>query len=199
MITYLHGVLRSKSATEVVVDVNGVGYSVNIPLSTFESLPEVNSEVTILTYLHVREDVVQLFGFATEGEREMFRLLISVSGVGPKMAQGILSGVRSDDLRNLIAQENLGALTAIHGIGRKTAERLILELRDKIAKVETISSGEILAESGRDVRAETLMALISLGYTRSDAEKAIRIALHTLGGKNISVQDLLKASLKAQK
>lgn len=197
MISHLNGILSRKSPTEIVVDVNGVGYAVSIPLSTYEKLGDTGSAVTILTHTHVREDILQLYGFATEAEREIFRLLISVSGIGPKIAQGILSGVQPNELQNLIAQADVSSLTAIPGVGRKTAERLIVELRDKIAKLDTglLSSGP--ADAAQGIRAEALMALISLGYNRAAAEKSIRAALQELNGKEASIQELLKQALKS--
>lgn len=197
MFSHLKGILYRKSPTEIVVEVNGIGYAVSIPVSTYEKLGETGSAVTVLTYTHVREDILQLYGFATEAEREIFRLLISVSGIGPKIAQGILSGVQPNELQNLIVQANVSALTAIPGVGKKTAERLIVELRDKIAKLDSgsISSGPTDAAHG--IRAEALMALISLGYNRAAAEKAIRAALQELNGKEASIQELLKHALKS--
>ena len=197
MISHLKGILSRKSPTEIVVDVNGIGYAVSIPLSTYEKLGETGSAVTILTYTHVREDILQLYGFATEAEREIFRLLISVSGIGPKIAQGILSGVQPNELQNLIAQANVSALTAIPGVGRKTAERLIVELRDKIAKLDAGSFASAPTDAAQGIRAEALMALISLGYNRATAEKAIRTALQELSGKEASIQELLKQALKS--
>ena len=132
MISALRGTLISKSPTEVIIDVHGVGYGISIPLSTYERLGETNAQTTLLTYLHVREDIMQLYGFFTEEERSLFRLLISVSGIGPKMAQGILSGIPAGDLKNHITSGNIGALTTIPGVGRKLGERLVVELRDKI-------------------------------------------------------------------
>ena len=167
MFSHLKGILYRKSPTEIVVDVNGVGYAVSIPLSTYEKLGEAGSAVTILTHTHVREDILQLYGFATEAEREIFRLLISVSGIGPKIAQGILSGIQPNELQNLIGQANVSALTAIPGVGRKTAERLIVELRDKIGRLDSVSPAAGSTETGQGIRAEALMALISLGYNRS--------------------------------
>ena len=143
MISYLRGNIVRKSPAELVIDVNGVGYSVTIPLSTFETLGETNGPTTILTYMHVREDIMQLYGFATEGERELFKMLISVSGIGPKMAQGILSGLSAPELREAIIRGNLAALTAISGVGKKTAERIIIELRDKLTKVEPFDSAVV--------------------------------------------------------
>ncbi len=197
MLSHLQGVLHRKSPTEIVVDVNGVGYALSIPLSTFEKLGDAGSAITILTYLHVREDILQLYGFATESERELFRLLISVSGIGPKIAQGILSGAQTNELQNLIAQGNVAALTTIPGIGRKTAERLIVELRDKIAKLETPLATAGTPGSPAGIRAEALMALTSLGYNRAAAEKAIRAALQEFNGKEPTIQELLKQALKS--
>ena len=197
MISFLRGHLASKSPTDVVVDVHGVGYAIHIPLSTFETLGSVGSEVTVHTYLHVREDALQLYGFATEAEREMFRLLISVTGIGPKMAQGILSGMGVKDIRQHIAQGNFTALTAIPGVGRKLAERLIVELREKISSVEPGSS--IVAgasEQQQHVRSEALLALTSLGYTRTAAEKALRAAILEAANADVTVEVLIKSSLR---
>ncbi len=195
MITSLLGTLVSKTPTEAVLLVNGIGYSVSIPLSTFEVLGEVNSTLSLHTYLHVREDALQLYGFATEAERDAFRLLISVSGIGPKMAQGILSGISVADLRSRIAEGNTAALTTIPGIGRKLAERLVVELRDRLPRLETASS--LLPPGTADqtrIRSEALLALTSLGYTRAAAEKALRAALQETNG--VSVEELIKAALR---
>ena len=197
MFSHLKGILSHKSPTEIVIDVNGVGYAVSIPLSTYEKLGETGSVVTILTHTHVREDALQLYGFATEPEREIFRLLISVSGIGPKIAQGILSGIQPGELQNLIGQGNVSALTAIPGVGKKTAERLIVELREKMTKVDAIRQSTASSDAGQEIRAEALMALISLGYNRGSAEKAIRTALQELNGKTPTIQELLKQALKS--
>jgi len=196
MIASLTGVLKSKNPTEILIDVNGVGYSVTIPLSTYEKLGEVESKVTLLTHLHVREDAMQLFGFASPDERFFFKLLITVNGIGPKIAQGILSGITVTNLRQHIAQEDISALTAIPGVGRKTAERLIIELRDKIGKIDPSSSGSIpmQGEDG-DLRQEALLALTSLGYNRQIAEKALRQVFTETTGEKLSLQDLIKRAL----
>jgi holliday junction DNA helicase RuvA len=197
MIASLHGTLLAKSPTEIVVQVQGVGYALSIPLSTYESLGEVHSPVSLLTYLHVREDALQLFGFATEEERGLFKLLISVTGIGPRMAQSILSGISVTDLRAHIAGGNLAALTAVPGIGRKLAERLVVELRDKLAKFETTSAPTAgpAGEHAR-TRAEALLALTSLGYNRTAAEKAIRAALMDSEGKELALESLIKLALR---
>ncbi len=192
MISFLDGVLVSKSPTEITIDVNGVGYSVHIPLSTFEKLDGVNQRVKIFTYLHVREDAMQLFGFATEPERELFRLLISISGIGPKIAQGILSGMSTQELRQCIIAGNVVALTTIQGVGRKTAERIVVELRDKVGKVEETTATSVGKETS--IRSEALSALLSLGYTRSTAEAALRTVLNER--KDLSLEELIKQALR---
>src|SRR3989339_1757113 len=166
MIGSLTGTLKHKSPTEVVLDVNGVGYAVIIPFSTYEKLGDLESRVTLVTHLHVREDALQLFGFFTEEERFFFKLLISVNGIGPKIAQGILSGISVPELRQHIANGNISALTAIPGVGKKTAERLVIELRDKIGKIGRGDAGHISTEDGSELRQEALLALTSLGYNR---------------------------------
>ena len=197
MITSLRGQLVLKTPTEVVVEVGGVGYGVHIPLSTYEAIGEPPAEVQLLTYLHVREDALVLFGFATSAEREMFRLLIAVNGIGPRMAQGILSGIPADDLRGHIASGNLGALTSIPGIGRKIAERLVIELREKLSRLSSLLPVSSSTSSGNAaVREEALLALTSLGYSKSAAERALRGALQELGESDPPVERLLKAALR---
>ncbi len=200
MIASIRGTLIHKSPTEAIVDTQGVGYSISIPLSTYATLGNVNGTVTLLTYLHVREDVLQLFGFATEEERNIFKLLISVSGIGPRMAQTVLSGITVPDLKHHITSGNLGALTAIPGVGKKLAERLVVELRDKISKVET--SGifpSTPTDKQSQIRTEALLALTSLGYSRPVAEKALLSALKESNGSpdfGGTVEELIKASLR---
>lgn len=196
MITLLRGTLLAKAPTEATVDVGGVGYGVQIPVSTFEALGATNAAVTLHTYLHVREDALVLYGFATEEERDTFRLLISVNGIGPKMAQGILSGIGVRDLKECIAHGNIGMLTTVPGVGRKTGERLVIELRDRIGRIDqdirpSTGAGD---EQGR-IRAEALLALTSLGYTRQVAEKAIRAALQDSGAPP-TIEGLIKSALR---
>ena len=197
MIASLTGVLKTKNPTEILIDVNGVGYSVTIPLSTYEKLGEVGSKITLLTHLHIREDAMQLFGFASPEERFFFKLLITVNGIGPKIAQGILSGITVADLKQHIAHENISALTAIPGVGRKTAERLIIELRDKIGKIDSASLGSIPShDEDGDLRQEALLALTSLGYNRPIAEKALRQVFTETKGEKLSLQELIKRALR---
>ena len=195
MIAQLTGRLVRRSPTELVVDVNGVGYSLNISLSTFESVSQSDGTITILTYLHVREDILQLFGFATEAERELFRQLISVSGIGPKMAQGILSGLSPIQLKSAIATGNLAALTSISGVGTKTAERIILELRDKLGRSDAAGTGAVPTSAQLRTRSEALVALMSLGYSRPNAEKAIQTVMREANHQDFSVEELIKRAL----
>jgi Holliday junction DNA helicase RuvA len=186
MINSLRGILVRKSPTEVVIDVQGVGYGLSIPLSTFEVLGDLNTPVSLFTFLHVREE-----------ERQLFKVLISVSGIGPKMAQSILSGISGPELRNAILQGNFGVLTAIPGVGRKLAERLVLELRDKIGKMPAgPSSLSASAETQPAIRTEALLALTSLGYNRVTAERAIAAAIKDDGSAETSVEKLIKAALR---
>jgi holliday junction DNA helicase RuvA len=196
MFSYLQGKLASKSPTEIVVDVNGVGFLLNISLSTYEKLDSELAQVKVFTYLHVREDALILFGFATEAEREMFKLLISVSGIGPKIAQGVLSGMNTEELKTSIQTGNIAALTSVQGIGRKTAERLVVELRDKIGKGDVEIFDRTFSTSQLKTREDALNALVSLGYNRSIAEQALRQVFKEFPGKELSVEELIKQALK---
>ncbi len=194
MISYLHGKLAEKTPTEITVDVNGVAYSVLIPLSTYEALGDVGSSVKVLTYLHFREDAMQLYGFATSSERDFFKLLISISGIGPKMAQGILSGVSVIELKNFILNGNFSGLMSIPGVGKKIAERLVVELRDKVGRLECDAPAK--EDKAGALRTEALLALTSLGYSRPTAERAIRIVLQESDGTALPVEDLIKRALR---
>jgi Holliday junction DNA helicase RuvA len=202
MIAHLSGTLLSKQATSVIVDVSGVGYEVTIPLSTFYDLEDAGSNVQLRIYTHVREDTLQLYGFKTARERELFLKLITVSGIGPKLGITLLSGMSADEIIASIRTNNLARLTLIPGVGRKTAERLIVELREKVAELSSAqleeelgAKPEVSAESIEDtVRADALSALLNLGYQRSGAEKAIDAALSE--GGDITVESVLRRSLK---
>ena len=198
MISSLTGTLTRKTPTEVVITVQGVGYSVLIPVSTFETLGAQGSQVLLHTHLHVREDALVLYGFATEQERTMFRILLSVNGIGPRMAQGILSGIAVADLKDHILSGNTGALTTIPGVGRKTAERLVVELREKLGKSDFVfSPATAHADSVSANRTEAAMALVSLGYNRQAAEHALAAAFMELAGESTpSLELLLKTALK---
>jgi Holliday junction DNA helicase RuvA len=193
MIAHLTGKLLEKNANSAIVDVGGVGYEVTIPLSTFYELGEVGSDVSLRVHTHVRQDAIQLFGFMTTRERHLFLRLISVQGVGPKLAITMLSGMSADEMVLAIRKEDLSRLTGIPGVGRKTAERLVVELRDKMADLgESKTAAESLPSDG--VFDDALSALINLGYQRAAAEKALNQAAKE--GTEITVQKLLRRSLQ---
>jgi Holliday junction DNA helicase RuvA len=197
MIATLTGILKFKSPTEILVEVNGIGYNISIPLSTYEKLGAIGSPVSLLTHFYIREDAMLLFGFFTEEERRLFKLLISVSGIGPKTAQTTLSGMNVEELKSHIIGGNVNALMAIPGVGKKTAERLIVELRDKAGKA--ISEPEPISVSGitsATMRFEALQALTSLGYNQQIAEKAIRLVVKEAEGSPISLEELIKRALR---
>jgi Holliday junction DNA helicase RuvA len=197
MIASLTGILKSKNPTEVLIEVHDVGYVVSISLSTYEKLGNTGSTVTLLIHFHMREDTVQLFGFIDEEERRLFRLLISVSGIGPKTAQSVLSGISTEELKSHLVSGNTNALTSVPGIGRKTAERLVVELRDKVGKgAAWTESGPPLTAVNEAVRMEALRALVSLGYNQQNAEKAIRLALKEAESSAISIEELIKKALR---
>lgn len=197
MISFLSGKLLEKQANSVIVDVGGVGYEVTIPLSTFYELGEVGSDVELRIYTHVREDALQLFGFRTNRERELYLKLISVQGVGAKSGITMLSGMNADEIVAAIRTENYAKLTAIPGVGRKTAERMVIELRDKVAELAAGLPGEVsaAAASGADnVFDDALSALVNLGYKKDSAEKALQQA--SKDGTEPNVQKLLRAALQ---
>jgi Holliday junction DNA helicase RuvA len=193
MIDRITGTLLAKEPMAVTVGVGGIGFQVAISLHSFDELPAVGENVTMLTFLHVREDALQLFGFLREEERHMFRLLLGISGIGPKMALNILSGCGAGDLRSYVATGNVGALTAIPGVGRKTAERIVVELKSIVGKSAEWQPGE--QGGSPDRRNEAVLALSALGYNRQIAEKAVSKAVASLSG-DASVSDLIKAALK---
>ena len=197
MYQYLTGKLIEKTPTSAVVEVGGVGYLLQVPVSTYSALPESGERVKIWTHLAVREDAHILFGFATEDEREMFRLLISVSGIGPKTAVGILSGAAMTEFKRAIIEGSLAFLTGIPGIGRKTAERLVIELREKLV-VDKRAAASLTALKGADseVVEDSLRALIELGYRRQNAREAIEKVLQGAAKNELSVPELVRASLK---
>jgi holliday junction DNA helicase RuvA len=204
MIAYLSGTLLSKQATSAIVDVGGVGYDVAIPLSTFYELGEVGAPVQLRIYTHVREDSLQLFGFKTARERELFLQLISVSGVGPGLAIKLLSGMNADEMVASIRTNNLARLVSIPGVGRKTAERLVVDLRDKIAALSSPALEEEFAAraaaagaptSADSIRNDALSALANLGYQKSAAEKAVTKAVDE--GGELSVEVILRRSLRS--
>ena len=200
MIAYLSGKLLEKQATSVIIDVGGVGYEVIIPLSTFYELGEVNSNVELRIYMHVREDALQLFGFKTEREKQLYLKLISVQGIGAKSGISMLSGMSADEIIVAIRTDNLARLTSIPGVGKKTAERLVIELRDKLNELSSSSVEQRAfgasqpSDSADAVYDDALSALTNLGYQRNAAEKVLKQAVQE--GTEMSVQKLLRRSLQ---
>ena len=203
MIAYLSGKLLSKQANSVIIDVNGIGYEVMIPLSTFYDMGEVGSDVELRIYTHVvlqPATIIQLFGFKTEREKQLYLKLISVQGIGAKSGISMLSGMSADEIVTAIRTDNLARLTSIPGVGKKTAERLVIELRDKLneftaqATAERVTSGAQTAAPADAVFDDALSALVNLGYQRAAAEKALNQAIKD--GTEISVQKLLRKSLQ---
>ena len=173
MIGYLRGQLVDKRTNQVLVDVNGVGYQVSIPLSTFYALGDLRADVTLLVHTHLREDSITLYGFLTAREKQFFELLISASGVGPSLALKILSGMNVEELLPAIRANDLVRLTRIPGVGRKTAERIVVELRDKLAAMEPPQPERVPAAGRTQLESDVVSALLNLGYDRRLAEKAL--------------------------
>jgi holliday junction DNA helicase RuvA len=199
MITFLRGKLVESLPTQITVDVGGVGYDVLIPLSSFDKLPERGSDILILTHLSIREDAHVLYGFMSAGERDMFRLLINtVSGIGPKIALNILSGINIALLRSAVASGDVKSLSQISGVGKKTAERIVVELKDKMGKAAAFDRGvgERAALSPADAKlTDAVAALMALGFKQPDAHEAVRGAQALLGAE-ATVEQLVRASLK---
>lgn len=193
MISYVRGVLDHKEPNRVIVDVNGVGYEVFVPLSTYQELPAIGGQVKLHTHHHVREDSMNLYGFLSSEEKEVFEMVLSISGVGSKVALSILSSMSVDEFRRAVAQGDMKALTKIPGIGKKSAERMVLELKDKIGKVRIDERMlRILeAESTNDA----VSALLSLGASQSAAEYAVYRAERLLG-EEAKIEDLVSQALK---
>ena len=193
MYAYLQGKFTLKNPAQVYLDVNGVGYEVNISLNTYTHIQ--NSDTgKLYTYLQIKEDAHTLYGFFDRGEKEMFILLISVSGIGAATARMMLSQLKPDEVSTAIQQGNLKLLESIKGIGKKTAERLVLELRDKVNKIESII--QLPALAGNSINQDALNVLIALGITRVQAETAIK-KVTSLEPDNINLEDLIKKALKA--
>ncbi|OGU27418.1 MAG: Holliday junction DNA helicase RuvA [Ignavibacteria bacterium GWA2_35_9] len=188
MIGFLNGSIISIKPTKLLLDVNGVGYLVNISINTFENISD-KKEISLHIYTSVKEDSITLFGFYSETEKEMFELLISVSGIGPKLALNVLSGIQVDDLKTAIEAGNISRIVAIPGVGRKTAERVVLELRSKVDKIiEMESRGDSYS-----IKSEAVSALTTLGYNYKTAESAVRDILSS--AKDISLEELIKKAL----
>lgn len=198
MITFLNGILAESLPTQITVEVHGVGYEVLIPLSSYEKLPAPGQPVKILTHLVVREDAHVLYGFMTPGERGLFRLLVNtVSGIGPKTALNVLSGITVTAFRGAVANNDTKMLSQISGVGKKTAERIIIELKDKLGKggaLEASSAERGLSKEDQKVN-DAVLALMALGFKQIEAQESIRAAQALLGAQ-AGIEDLVRASLK---
>lgn len=181
MYAYISGKLVDKRPTEVIIDVHGIGYFLHVPTSTFEHLPEVGQSTKLFTYHHVREDAIQLFGFHSDAERKVFEVMLGVSGIGPKLALAALSSMTPSQLRDHVVHGEIAVLTGIPGVGRKTAERLIVELRDRFEDLQLLekdtAAAPVDADERRAARSDALAALESLGFSRAAAEKNLRNVL----------------------
>jgi Holliday junction DNA helicase RuvA len=195
MISFLEGELKVNSPTDLVVSVGGVGFHVHIPLSSYDPGRALNREIKVLTHLHVREDTMALYGFMTDGERDLFQLLISVSGIGPPMAQKILSGTEVSDFHNQVAGEDVKGLTRIKGIGPKLAQRIVLELRDRIGMVSQFAPVDSLDAAGDTLLAEATGALVGLGTPPAQARKTVGEVLQDLG-EGTGVEEVIRQALR---
>ena len=193
MISYVRGVLDYKEPNLVIVDINGIGYEVFVPLSTYQKLPAVGGQVKLHTYHHVREDAMQLYGFLSSEEKEVFELVLSISGVGTKVALSILSFISVNEFRRAIAQGDMKTLTKIPGIGKKSAERMVLELKDKIGDIHIDERMLRLLEA--ESTNDAVSALLTLGASQSAAEYAVYRAERLLG-EEAKIEDLIAQALK---
>ena len=198
MIAFLRGTILEKHPNRIVVDVSGVGYEVFVPLSTFYGLGDAGSPITVRIHTHVREDALLLYGFATLLEQELFERLIGVSGIGPKVALAVLSGIEPLDLIRAIERGDLARLTAIPGVGKKTSERIVLELKDRLPRPQAVAvtAGDA-ASDAPIVRDDVVSALVNLGYHRPLAEKAADAAIKTIGpSSDRGFERILKQALR---
>ena len=198
MITFLQGTLSESLPTQIVVDVGGVGYQVLIPLSSYDRLPAVNAPLKVLTHLQVREDAHVLYGFMSTAERDLFRLLVNnVSGIGPKIALAVLSGMAVNSFKAAVVSNDIASLSKISGVGKKTAERVVLELRDKLGVAATWeAASDTHAPKPEDVAInDAVLALISLGYKQVDAHKAVKQTFKP-GSEAPKAEDLVRLALK---
>tara|TARA_B100000405_G_C16684115_1_gene410383 strand:- start:280 stop:873 length:594 start_codon:yes stop_codon:yes gene_type:complete len=195
VIYFLRGNLTEKAPTQAVLDVEGVGYGLAISLMTYQQLPEIGSQVSLFTHLHVREDRMELFAFSTVDERSMFELLIDVSGIGPTLALTILSGTALRDLQQAIVDGDISELTRIKGVGKRTAERIVLDLREKVQIVGSNLPEELATNDSSKVMREAQLALRALGMTADEVSKVI-LKVADRGKSDLTVQDLIKLALR---
>jgi Holliday junction DNA helicase RuvA len=193
MIAYVEGTLSEKAIGRAIVDVGGVGYDLAISLSTYEDLPRVGTRVRLLTHTHLRDDSMRLFGFSTREEIDLFRLLLAVPGVGPKIALGILSALRPPAFRSAVAAGDVAGLSRVPGIGKKSAERLVVELRSKVAEGSAVLPGAPLPAEG--VAGEARRALEALGFKTDQAARAVTRALAHRKGEEPTVEELVREAL----
>ena len=197
MIDSIRGKLVYKSPTYVRVDVNGLGYGLSIPVSTYNSLGKVDEDISLFTYLYVREDTMRLYGFKTEQEIETFKLLISVTKVGPQLALGVLSSLSTEEFKKAVIEDNLNRLDSIPGVGKKTAQRIVMELKEKISPVgEIFIPSRDLDEKETSLIEEGIRGLISLGCSQKEAWLAMKTAYSNLKDKQPSVEELISYALK---
>ncbi len=199
MITFLHGRLTNALPTQAIVDVGGIGYEVFIPLSSFDKLPAPGETVRILTHLHVREDAQILYGFMTAAERDLFRLLVNhVSGIGPKLALAVLSGMSVSYFKSAVVNSDVASLSKISGLGKKTAERIVLELKDKlgVAAAWEVASGAHAPTPEQEQANEAVLALIALGYRQVEAHKAVREVQEQGKTEAQTAEDLVRLTLQ---
>ena len=196
MIDSIKGILVKKNPTSVIIDIGGIRLGVPITLATFEKIPDPNQAVELLTYLHVREDIMQLYGFYDDHERDVFMQLNSISGIGPRSAMNILSGTNPIEFKKKIIDSDVASLTSIPGIGTKTAKRIIVELKDKFTDQETGSDLDfLLVSSDKDKIDDVTKVLISLGYKRSAINQVIK-KLVSKDGLDENIEDIIKSALK---
>jgi holliday junction DNA helicase RuvA len=202
MIAYITGKLISKKPAVIIVETSGVGYEIHITLNAYEGLPAINDTVRILTHFHIKDNpfTFTLYGFSDERERECFRQIISVSGIGPKTAMTVLSAINYNEFIDMISSGNYLPLTSVSGVGRKTAERLAVELKDKIAK--SVEETQVSASSPRFVElskaSEVIQALIALGYNRLEADKMVKNITGSNGFGEMSVEQIIKEVLRGK-
>jgi Holliday junction DNA helicase RuvA len=195
MIAFLRGRILSKQPNLLIVDVHGVGYQVQVPLSTYYDVGDEGTEISLRIYTHVREDALQLYGFLTLLEQQLFERLISISGIGPKLAIAVLSGIEPGDLVSAVQHANVARLTTIPGVGKKTSERIVLEMKDRIAQlVAPAGASEAAAPTGGKLRDDLLSALQNLGYHRPLAERAVNAVLN--GEADSTFEHALRAALR---
>ncbi len=198
MITRLRGILAEKDLTEIVVDVQGVGYAVSVPMSTYDRLPAVNSTVELQTHFHVREEVMALFGFSTAAERQLFRTLIGVSGIGPRLALNILSCMSVSQFCETVVASDLKALSRISGIGKRSAERLVVELRERVKEIEPAAGLAQDNEAPSEVAGEAqdaIAALGTLGFKTETARKVVEKLCRGNNGEKVSAENLIRQAL----